>query len=313
LKITERLDDVLTVDKKYYGDITPPPKAVKIEITGSCQLNCRYCIKSEGKRPAYEIDRALFEKVIDDLVASRIKEVGLFWIGEPFLVRWLSQAVAYCKKAGIDYVFITSNGIAATPDRVLEVMEAGLDSLKFSLNYANSKQFGEISGARPEIFSQILGNIQAAKAVRDRGKFKCGVFASYIRYNDVHAATMAHMIKHITPFVDEVYALEICQQSESITEGQRAGGWNVSGGNTGRTDNKRPPLPCWAVHQEAHIDCEGNVVACFYNNDRRFFFGNLKDRNFMDCWNDPEFVKLRLAHQKGDVGGTPCERCVAER
>ena len=40
-------------------------------------------------------------------------------------------------------------------------------------------------------------------------------------------------------------------------------GGETVGGNPGRLDAMRPPMPCWAVFKEGHITHDGKLSACY--------------------------------------------------
>ena len=81
------------------------------------------------------MDRGLFERLLLELRAASVEEIGMFYLGESFLCSWLDEAIAFAKKdCGFPYVFLTTNGSLATPERLDSCMRAGLDSLKFSYN-----------------------------------------------------------------------------------------------------------------------------------------------------------------------------------
>jgi len=40
--------------------------------------------------------------------------------------------------------------------------------------------------------------------------------------------------------------------------------------------------------------------------------GDLKTQSFMEAWHSDPFQKLREAHLKGDIRGTPCEGCIIQ-
>ncbi|RAZ93288.1 radical SAM protein, partial [Klebsiella oxytoca] len=50
------------------------------------------------------------------------------------------------KDIGYTYVYLTSNGALATPERIRAVVDAGLDSIKFSINAPERKLYEFIHG-----------------------------------------------------------------------------------------------------------------------------------------------------------------------
>ncbi len=281
----------------------PLPKSVKIELTGRCNLACKHCVVSVLK-DRHDIDKEKYFKLIDELAKLKIKEVGMFYLGESFLVKWLPEAIKYAKDAGIPYVFLTTNGVAGSPDQYKAVFEAGLDSLKFSVNYTSQKDFKNITQRKPSKFLDLLSHIRVARRIRDEGNHKCGIFAGYINYTGERARLMKPVLEEITPFVDEIYSLPIYNHSELDDKPN----WELSGGNVGRADNPRPPLPCWSAFNEAHVDQDMKLqLCCFFHN---VAMADLNEVSFEDGWNSDEFMELRQRHIDEDIDGSVCEKCL---
>jgi pyruvate formate-lyase activating enzyme-like uncharacterized protein len=211
--ITAKIDQVTAIPTPYRAAIIPAPPACKIELTGRCNFACSFCARSNQLRGVGDMDLDFFKRVCREMVEAGVKELGLFYLGESFMVSWLPDAIYYAKRiAGFEYTFLTTNGSLATPQRVQDCMEAGLDSLKFSLNYADAEQFASITRVKPALFNKMLGNIKSARRVRDGGGHECGLYASFIEYTDAQAGLMGAVVDEIRPYLDEVYALPLFSQ-----------------------------------------------------------------------------------------------------
>jgi len=309
--ISERIDEITNISPKYRGTILPAPKSVKIELTGKCNFACSFCARSDVLRPQQEMKQELFERLAKEMREAGVEELGLFYLGESFMVKWLPEAIQYAKDIGFPYVFLTTNGSLAFPDRVEACMKAGLDSLKFSYNYADGEQLHEIARVKEKFFSTIQSNIKDAWKIRETGGYQCGLYASYIEYDGEQGERMAKAVEEIRPYVDEVYALPLYNQANLVTFREEAKGWKPIAGNRGRVGALREPLPCWAAFTEGHITSDGKLSACCFDHDGRFHMGDLNTTPFMEAWNSKVFQDLREAHLKKDVTGTACERCVA--
>lgn len=309
--ITARVDAITRIDPSYRDPAPPCPRSVKIELTGRCNYACSFCARSDKLREQKDMDQGLFHRLLLEMREAGVEEIGLFYLGESFLVPWLPEAIAYAKGVGYPYIFLTTNGSLATPPRVQACMEAGLDSLKFSFNYADAEQFAEITRVKASYFDLMKRNIKAAHEIRARGGFKTGLYASYILYDGAQGERMREAIDEIRPFVDEVYALPLYNQASLVTAAEKERGWQVTAGNRGRAAALRDPLPCWAVFTEGHITWDGKLSACCFDHDGRFHMGDLTRDSFMDAWHSAPFKALRAAHLAKDVTGTVCERCVA--
>jgi MoaA/NifB/PqqE/SkfB family radical SAM enzyme len=311
--ITQRIDAITRIPIEYRAERLPAPKSVKIELTSNCNYRCGFCAHRLRMKSRDEMDPALYRRLVDEMLAAGVKELGLFFIGESFLCDWLPEAVEYAKKRGMPYVFLTTNGSLATPGKVDKCMAAGLDSLKFSMNYADAEQFGEIANVRASYFATAIANLKGARRVRDAGGYKCGLYASSIQYDGEQQARMEKLVGEIRPHLDEHYWLPLYSMGSLATKREEELGYRPIAGNQGRIGALREPLPCWSAFTEGHITHDGKLSACCFDAGDKWVMADLNDTSFLDGWNSAAFVKLRAAHLKRDVRGTICEDCVAYR
>lgn len=307
--ISERIDNTTEIQPEYMKTVCPIPKSVKLELTSQCNFQCGFCsnVNAENK---CAMDKEQYQRIVDDLAASGVEELGLFYIGESFMVQWLPEAVAYAKQAGIPYVFLTTNGSLATPDRVKAVMESGLDSLKFSFNNADAQQFRKITGIAPRWYGKIIDNIKSARKVRDDNGYSTSIYASSIKYDGEQQKLMQSAVDEILPSVDEHYWLPLYSFGAQANESEAALGMKPNAGNPGRLGALRHPLPCWAVFKEGHITHNGKMSACCFDSNDKWVMADLNEVSFSDGWNSQEYQDLRTAHLSGNVRGTPCESCI---
>lgn len=310
-RITDRIDAITGIDGSYRVAAPPCPRSVKIELTARCNYACSFCARSMRLRDQKDMDRALFSRLALDMREAGVEELGLFYLGESFLIPWLPEAIAYAKGVGYPYVFLTTNGSLATPQRVQQCMDAGLDSLKFSFNYADAGQFADITRVKASYFDAMKHHIKEAHRVRAEGGYKTGLYASYIEYDGEQGERMNEAIAEIAPYVDEVYALPLYSQADLVTNTEKQAGWTPTAGNRGRAAALREPLPCWSIFTEGHITWDGKLSACCFDHDGRFHMGDLTKQGFMEAWHSATFTALRAAHLRRDVTGTVCEQCVA--
>ena len=315
LSITKRIDDVTHSPLEYQAAVLRAPKSVKIEISPRCNYRCGFCaLRNREVQPKWDMDFTLFQVITRQMREAGVEEVGMFYLGESFMnPRLLVDCIAFAKKTlGFPYVFLTSNASMAFPEAVEACMEAGLDSLKWSVNAADEKQFAEIMGVSPRLFRRALLNIKEAKRVRDAGGYKTGLSASSIHYDGEQGAKMETLLElAVRPYVDEHYWLPLYSMGAFATEREEELGYQPIAGNQGRLGALREPLPCWSAFTEGHVTAEGKLSACCFDATANWTMGDLTKMSFMEAWNSPEFVKLRAAHLRRDVTGTVCESCVA--
>jgi pyruvate-formate lyase-activating enzyme len=306
----QRLDHLTSIPDAYRTATPPAPISVKVELTGRCNYACAFCATRSHLRAKGEMEQEEFCRLALQLREAGVQELGLFYLGESFLVPWLPDAIAYAKRAaGFPYVFLTTNGSLATPDRMRECMAAGLDSLKFSLNWANGDQFEDVARVKSTLFLQATDHIRQAKRIRDAGGYACKLYGSYIAYDEDQAKRMASYVDTVSMGLDEVYELPLYTQAAHI-QATDAPAWRFSVGNQGRAECMRPPVPCWALFTEGHVSWDSKLAACCFDHDGRFEMGDLTTTGFMEAWHSEPFRALRQAHLDGDVSSTVCAPCI---
>ena len=310
--ITERIDAItlLTDDRK--AQILKAPKSVKIELTARCDFKCFFCASAQRLREKSDMDFDLFKRLCMEMREAGVEELGVFYLGESFVKRDLAEFIRFAKhEAGFPYIFLTTNGLKATPGRVRECREAGLDSLKFSLNWADEAQFEEVTGMPGKLYETVVANIKGAGIARDAHGLKCNIYASSIKFDGEQHEKMEKIVEEIKPYVDEHYWLPLYNQGSLTTDVAVDRGFKPSAGNMGRIGALRKPVPCWSAFTEGHITWDGHLSACCFDHSHDWQMGDLKEVPFMEAWNSEPFQKLRQAHLDEDLNGTPCEACVA--
>jgi MoaA/NifB/PqqE/SkfB family radical SAM enzyme len=312
--ITQKIDAITKIGEKYLHAKLPAPKSVKIEVSPRCNYRCGFCaLRTRECQPREDMDFGLFQRITTEMREAGVEEIGVFYLGESFMApHLLTDCIRWCKKLGFPYVFLTTNGSLSTPEHVYEVMRAGLDSLKFSVNAADPEQFEDVMGVSAKYFHKALDNIKAAKRVRDEGGFKCGLYASSIRYDGEQQDKMEALLDaHVRPYVDQHYWLPLYSMGSIATQREAELGYRPTAGNQGRLGAMRDPLPCWSAFTEGHVRADGGLSLCCFDADGRFVVGDLTKESFMEAWNSVAFQTVREAHLRKDVTGTVCEACVA--
>ena len=309
--ITQRIDAVTGIPASHRVATPPPPRAVKIELTSQCNYRCGFCAHRLRLKKRGEMAWPLYTRLVGEMVDAGVEELGLFFIGESFMCDWLADAVGYAKSRGIRYAFLTTNGSLATPERVRACMDAGLDSLKFSMNNADEAQFKQVAQVKVKLFHDAIENVKQARRIRDENDYPCGLYASSIRYDGEQQERMQKLVDEILPYVDEHYWLPLYSMGSLAEAREKELGYRPTAGNQGRLANLREPLPCWSLFTEGHVTYDGKLSACCFDAGDRWIMADLTKVSFVEGWTSPAFTKLREAHLRRDVTGTICEACVA--
>lgn len=312
--ITKRIDAITKIPADRLKEDAPIPKSVKIEITGRCNYRCSFCaLRAREGAPAKDMDFDFFKRIAKEMRDAGVEELGLFYLGESFAApRLLVNCVRYAKEIGFPYLFLTTNGSLAVPDVVDQVMSAGLNSLKFSINASDIEQFEEVMSVDGRYFQKAIENLRSAWELRQAKEYQCRIYASSIQYDGEQQIKMERLLQEaVIPYVDEHYWLPLYSMGSVATAREAELGYRPIAGNQGRIGALRDPLPCWAVFTEGHITSDGLLSACCFDADGRFAMADLNKMSFVDGWTSDEFRALRRAHISRDVSGTPCAECIA--
>lgn len=139
-------------------DTCPPfPREILIEVANICNLSCVFCAYSKMTRPKGVIDPDVFVNILTQAYHLGAREVGLYGGSEPLTCKDLEKHIETCRKVGYEYIYITTNGILADEKQLQNLIDAGLDSIKFSINAGDRETYKIIHGK--DHFDKVCKNI----------------------------------------------------------------------------------------------------------------------------------------------------------
>jgi radical SAM protein with 4Fe4S-binding SPASM domain len=135
------------------------PFLVVWDITYACNLRCKHCYASAGKKLENELTTDEAKNVIDILSKASVPVIS-FSGGEPLVRPDIYELTSYASKKGI-YVALATNGTLISKDTAQHMRDAGIEFTQISLDGSNAKThdaFRGISGA----FEQTIQGIKNA-------------------------------------------------------------------------------------------------------------------------------------------------------
>ena len=140
------------------------PDSIRVEVAAVGDLRCAMCLAScrpPVNRLTGAMSLAMFRGLLDDLPGLR--ELTLQGMGEPLLAPNLVDMIRYARSRGAR-VAVDSNATLLYRDRAEELVDAGLDRLRVSLDGADPQGFdGVPEGAH---FGPVLENLAGLVAAR---------------------------------------------------------------------------------------------------------------------------------------------------
>jgi radical SAM protein with 4Fe4S-binding SPASM domain len=283
------------------------PKSLKIEITARCNFNCSFCAAKQSLRPIGDINEEFLYDILKRCKEAGVEEVGLFLLGESFLVKDLPKYIRYAKEeVGFEYIFLTTNGSLCTPERLIPVIEAGLDSLKFSINAPTREKYKEIHGV--DCFDKVVDHVKWLSQYRREHKVKMKTSVSSI-YIEEDKKELKAFEKMISQYVDEFYYLPFYNQGGHI-DGEK---YKKLIGNPGRLDHLVPVIPCWVLFTGLKITWDGKLTACCFDHESEFEVADLTKVSLEEAWNCEKYAELRRCHLENDFSNSPCSKCLGKK
>ena len=154
------------------------PFSVYVYPTNKCNFNCSYCAHSMSSKELKErysfkkdtMSLETYKRVINQLTKfpEQIKLLSLTGVGEPLLHKDIAEMVKIAKDTKkFKSVEFISNGSLLTPALSDKLIDAGLDTLRISLQGLSSQKYKDICGANIN-FDEFMNNIRYFYANKKR-------------------------------------------------------------------------------------------------------------------------------------------------
>ena len=275
-----------------------PCRNLLIEVTNACNHQCVFCANSKMRRRRGFIEPEIVGRVLEEAFALGTREVGFYAMGEPLLDKNLARYVRLAKNIGFDYTYMTTNGVLLNEERCRELVEAGLDSIKFSINAGTRESYRKVHGR--DDFDLVIQNMRHAAEYRAKTRAKIRLYVSSVR-TSLSAGDSDALRAAVEPYVDEVVFYPVYNQGGMMYEV-----------NNGLMVSEPPDLkpPCPLPFNSLTVTCEGFVTACCVDFEANLVVADLHSSSLAEAWASPLFKKLRQMHLRGDLGKTMCHNCL---
>lgn len=166
-----KIEDHYAKGRQQLHKIVPldAPFSLNIEPATFCNLKCNFCIYS---LPKEEIEKEghyfeymkmeTFEAIISQLkcFSKPIKVISFIGTGEPLLHKDLPLMIREIHNNHLaEQIIIVTNGTLLTPELCDQLIDAGVSTIKISVNGLNSEDYEKNCGRKID-FDSFLGNIK---------------------------------------------------------------------------------------------------------------------------------------------------------
>jgi len=308
------------------------PRDLYFETTNRCNLRCKGCILYRGN---WEKDR---DMSLEDLamITDQLPELEravLHGIGEPLLNRELPQMIEHLKRRNV-FVTFNSNGILLRKKLQKDLIDAGLDELRISLDGASPEGYRSIRNSNG--FNQIMKNLRSLLALQGNGhraipkvslwylgtRDNIDELPEFVRLaaglgiKEVHLQRLVYFqegdgygIARVdkTLWESKGEFLELIQECQDLAS-QLGLEFNASGLSRpvdsvqGGAGGKMPWRECYRPFTLMYITAQGNVLPCcispFSTDDyASIILGNVFETSIDEIWRGDRYHEFRKKHQ----------------
>ena len=303
--LENRRDLTFKLDQKNYSENANFPRELILDINNRCNHKCYFCANPKiEKYDSLNFDLAL--RLMKEARSLGATDLGLQATGEPFMDKRLADFVLEGKKMSYEYVYINTNGALASPKKAKPVIDAGCDSIKFSINAHNREDFKTVHGY--DDFEKVISNLKWIFNYRNENNAKMGVYVSSVRSSKTQMNDES-IEKVITDNCDNFDIRDVSNQGGSMMELNESE--EIFDGNIlGSLKKEEYTSRCVYPFNRVVINPYGFVVACTADFHNMLEIADANKKSLLEIWNSDEFKYLRLKHLKQDYNGIFCDKCL---
>lgn len=277
-----------------------------LELSNVCNHKCLFCPHSKMKRKAHYMDEKLAFRLIEEAGRLGIPKISFYMNNEPFATKDLHKYIRKAKEEGIKYVYLNTNGSLASPDKLMVCFDAGLDSLKFSINAGSRETYKLIHGR--DDFDKVIENLKFAYRYCKENHPAARVISSFVvtKYTrdemDLHYENIRKYLDDFAFFYAQTYQGQMVDEIKDLHVEFET--------ELPHTKQSAITPPCDLLWTSLNVSCEGYLVLCCGNVDNDLAIEDLNTKRIKEAWHSERMQEIRRKHLDNNLYGTPCQRCI---
>ena len=280
-------NNIVNHDRKQLQEVIPleTPYSLFLDVCNICNFRCKFCAIQYSKRKLnfkkQVMGMQLFQKIVDDLTAFRepLKMLRLAANGEPLVNQNLPDMIRYAKERKVaNWIEIVTNASLLSPQLSDQLVDAGLDRIRISIEAISEEEYFQIAGAQID-WDNFVKNI----AYFYQNRKQCEV---YIKIVDAAVDTKEKKKKFYQLFenmCDRIFIehiIPIWADYEEINEN-----FDIEKEAGLHGDMIREVRICPFPFYSFVINSDGQVTACCEDWERHIILGDLNKESVLEVWN----------------------------
>ncbi len=270
------------------------PTQLALETVNACNAACVMCPYPSMQRAKGLMSMDTFHAVLDKVrsAGAPLRLITHAGLGEPLLDRRLPERLRRERELFPNATrMIYTNASLLTRDKLVELIDAGLQSISISFNGLRKDTYERVM---PLDYERTLANVHDLLAYRRATGVKLRVQMSCVP------------TEHCT--AEEIAAFQACWAGQ--VDAVVIPPW-INWMHQFRGEKVRRQLPCRYLWSVLLVNYDGTVIMCCEDYEQKYPLGNLRSQSMMEVFNGPIAAGQRRNQLAGDFD-TPgvCKGCL---
>lgn len=265
------------------------PEFIQIETNIACNAKCPFCPQKTMTRKPRRMTDEVWMKIIDDTRGLGIT-YRPFMINEPLSDKRLGRIMRYVRQDDTAKIEINTNGGLMTEKMAAEILDAGVDVIRFSIDGFSERSFSQsrVGIDYEQTVERTLGFIRLAMKNGGSGRIEIRMIDMDINRSEQEAYKEFWSAAGAIPIITTLYR------------------WPWEPGVEGVN------LPCPKVLREMFFYVNGKATLCCWDAHERAVIGDVTQEHVLDIWRGPVNSQYRSLLGRGKRDEILlCSRCEA--
>lgn len=301
-------------NRTFLKDVVPldAPYNMMLEVSSLCNAQCNYCAHSHKKKYFYgNMELQVFQRILEDLYdfPHPMKKCEMFGFGESLCNPNFAEMIRKVRETKMfEAIDFTTNGLLFTPKRVDDILAAGVDTIRISLQGLNAETYQRVCGVRMD-FDVFVENLRYL--YKHKGKCRICMKIADVAINEVKnkEKCLEDIFGEISDFlfIESIIPMFSSVDYEQIDENI------VAHALHGRENVKQTEVHkvCHRPFYRMMIRANGDVTAACCDSIHDIVYGNIMRERLEDIWNGQKrksFLRMQLEGKR--FQHLVCKKCV---
>lgn len=302
----EWLKDVLPLDTPYN---------IKVEVSSLCNARCVYCAHSQiGESGVWQgnMSMELLEKIISDIkmFPRKPKLMEMYMFGEPLCNPNLAKMIKRVREENVvDRINFTTNGLLFTKDNIDEIIDAGVDVIRVSLQGLDAEAYKK--NCRINIdFDAFINHLTYLYNHKKNCSIRMKIADLAIKDYPDGMEKFESMFGCIADSIFVETILPLYQQVDYSKVDSEIGN-NILNGREGIATNHIHRV-CHRPFYRMRVAANGLVTSACCDTPNDIVYGDINKESLVNIWNGKKHMNfLRMQLQGKRFEHSSCKNCVA--